>query len=139
MLSKPSQSDAARKASVYAAAQTLQSVGQEMSRAVESLIQIGAAESSVIHLGKAAARLEQLTLRLAVNDATAELAAHERVQWLEPLKEIARRTAQAERLLASSAAFYTGWFSAAPVATGGYTADGCWAAAQGSGGLSLKA
>lgn len=139
MLSKPGQSDAARKTSVDAVAQTLQSVGQEMSRAVESLIRAGAAEISVVHLGKAAAGLEQLTRRLAATNATGALAAYERMQWLGPLKEIAQRTAQADRLLASSAAFYTGWFSAAPVATGGYTADGCWAVAQGSGGLSLKA
>ena len=139
MFSKLRQGEEARKTSADAVAQTLKSVGEEMSRAVESLIQTGAAESSVVHLGNAAAGLEQLTVRLAAANVMAALAAHERMQWLEPLQEIAQHAAQADRLLASSAAFYTGWFSAAPVATGGYTADGCWAAAQGSGGLSLKA
>ena len=63
----------------------------------------------------------------------------DRTHWLGPLKEVAARAAQAERLLGTAAAFYTNWFSARPVAAGGYTADGCWAVVEGSGGLRLEA
>jgi len=51
------------------------------------------------------------------------------------------QTVRLAQLVDSAAAFYRGWFGAAPVAEG-YTAEGVWTASQGTvpvGGLSLEA
>ena len=73
---------------------------------------------------------------------------HERAQRQAPapslapaMQDLKMQAASFAQLIDSAAAFYRGWFGAAPIAEG-YTAEGVWTASQGSVlacGLSLEA
>ena len=140
MLDKGSGGGVMASAGGDAVGQCLASANRELSHAIESLVRSGPEERGVARLGNALAALRQLNAKQALpaNPQTV-LSVQDRTRWLGPLKEMSERAARAERLLVSAAAFYTGWFSAPPVAASGYTAEGRWAAVEGSGGLRLEA
>jgi hypothetical protein len=101
--------------------------------ALESFVACDFDGSSAGNLQKATGMFEEIHARARQEAPPSCLA-----PAVQDLKMQATRLAQ---LAESAAAFYRGWFGAAPTLEG-YTGEGIWAASQGSapvGGLSLEA
>jgi hypothetical protein len=108
-------------------------VERQLECARESFVVRGFDGSGTDELQKATRLLEEIYRRAQQEAPASSLAT--------AMQDLKMQTVLLGQLVDSAAAFYRGWFGAAPLAEG-YTAEGVWTASQGSVpvcGLSLEA
>ncbi len=108
-------------------------VQRQLECACESFAVRGFDGSGTGELQRATRLLEEIHMRARQEAPASSLA--------PAIQDLKMQTVRLAQLIDSAAAFYRGWFGAAP-ATEGYTAEGVWTASQGSVpacGLSLEA
>jgi len=96
---------------------------RQLESARETLAVRGFDGSGTGELQKATRLLEEIYMRAQREAPASSLA--------PAIQDLKMQTVRLAQLVDSAAAFYRGWFGAAPVAEG-YTAEGVWTASQGS-------